>query len=88
MSIGMALSIFCLLFLGLGFILGHTLFKALHQCPLPGIPKRVQDVLSYVRMLLINYHAAHKTSPLTNTEIEEILTLCKAEIDKILEGKC
>ena len=41
--------------------------------------------LEYTRKLLGNYHAAHQSSPLTGVEIEEVLILCRAELDKVLE---
>ena len=50
------------------------------------LSKAQQDDLRYVRQLLVNYHTAHQASPLTGTEIEEVLRLCRAELDKVLEG--
>ncbi len=85
MSTDATLAIFVLISMSLGIQIGYMLFKALHQCPPLGISAGQREVLKYVKTLLTNYHAAHKSSPLTNVEIEEILQLCKAEIDKVLE---
>ena len=51
----------------------------------PGLTRAQRDSLVYVQKLLGNYHAAHLASPLTDAEIKEVLTLCKAELDRVLE---
>lgn len=50
-----------------------------------GLTGGQRKTLSYVQTLLGNYLTAHQSSPLTEIEIEEILRLCKAEINKVLE---
>ncbi len=51
----------------------------------PMLTGKTRKTLEYVQTLLGNYYAAHQASSLTVEETEEILRLCKAEIDKVLE---
>lgn len=49
-----------------------------------GLSRGQQDDLRYVRQLLVNYRAAHTSSPLTEIEIEEVLRLCEEKVGEVL----
>ena len=72
-----------LAFFGLGLFIGTVATKEYYHGQLT---PRVRKILEYARTLLGNYYSAHLTSSLTDMEIKEVLTLCKTELDKVLEG--